>query len=165
MDAGVTKNVVQIVGPGVTTVALVIKWVDDTIVEPEPTTVSSGDVLLEHTCVKLVNAEFSANCDGTTNVKLINGTIEEVIFKVNDVDHPVVPGFETIPNVPASAGGDIQVTVDTLLVGSYRYVKPDLCTPTGTDVTGTIGIGALLLDAGVAIVFVSVSLRRRRVRT
>ena len=128
-------------------------------------------------CVADPKVVFKDNCDGTVTVTLDNtsGTAP-VTFKLNG-DKTVQGGKKLDVTIPAGSG---KITVD--IPGTpgkdnpaleHTWKQPENCptaTPTpspttpvtGASVTGTIGIGAGLLAAGIALIALLFVFRRRR---
>ena len=161
-------------GPGA---SLEVHWVANNPAE-DPGGNTVDDTVFETPCVAEVKATFEPNCDGSTNVTLINETRETQHFVVNElppVDVP--PGNKVVPNVPQSPVGEVNVLVaasddvdpELLGVATYKWVSPENCpTPppstlsnTGTSLTGVIAVGGVLLLGGVVVLLVLMFMRRR----
>jgi len=178
--AGGTRLITETVGPNFSgAVSLTVHWVSTPV-----GTAASGEVpgeVVVETCRQQVEAEFTSNCDGTTNVKLINHTDSSQTFLVNDLPPVDVPGLtnKDVPNVPANGSGIVSVSIvfdddghEQLIVDQFKWSAPRDCpTPTpspsnlvntGTSVTGVVGLGAGLVLGGVVLLLALVLLRRRR---
>jgi hypothetical protein len=154
--------VAQFVPSGTNAATAKFSWENATGGDPADVS-GQTEVVLE--CPKLVDAEFTDNCDGTVTVKLINLDPQSgVSFTVNGVQEIVSPGgTKTIDNVTPDAGGNVEVTVNTLPVGSHHWTKPSDCPlpETGTSVGGLVALGVALVGAGAALAALAVRLRRR----
>jgi hypothetical protein len=179
---GGSRFIVDTVGPNFSgAVSLTVHWISNVV-----GTAGSGEVSSEivvAACPQRVEAEFTSNCDGTTNVTLFNHTDSSQTFLVNDLPPIDVPGLtnKDVPNVPANGSGIVSVSIvfdddghEQLIVHQFKWTAPRDCpTPspspspsnlvnTGTSVTGVVGLGAGLVLGGVVLLLALVLLRRRR---
>lgn len=157
-------NVFQVVPVGAGSASLKILW--EKTIGKEPTGDATGQILFEQECEATAKAEFTDNCDGTVTVKLINENPQNgVVFTVNGSDHILAPGStKTITNVTPNAGGNVEVDVNTLPIGSHHWTEPDDCpslVDTGTPIGGLVAIGATLVGVGATLIGLFVMLRRR----
>ena len=180
VPAGDSLEIIQfVVDPDATAAGLAFTWekVGDSTVGGS----FSGESIQEwpEHCEPIIKAEFTANCDRTVTVKLINLADDAHHFLVNGASHEVEAGATlTVPNVATNQAGKVVVEFDIpetdldLPVGTFTWTAPDCpstttttnppLAATGASLTGPIGLGAALLVVGSALVAGVLVLRRRR---
>ncbi len=120
---------------------------------------------------------FKDNCDGTVTVTLDNLQGNAPADFVVGGGHKIVPGGQKLDVTIPAGSGKITVEIagtpgkDNALEHTWQQPRdcptatptPSPTTPvTGASVTGTIGIGAGLVAAGVALISLLFVFRRRR---